>query len=198
MSVERIDRPQVLITGTPPEYQNPGDAGMDLVSTETVTLEPGARVLVPTGVSIALPQGYVGLVTPRSGLALKHGISMVNSPGVIDAGYRGEIGLILWNTDLSNAFTINEGDRIGQLLIMRVAEAQMIQVDSLPGSSRGMGGFGSTDLVDAHFFEMYWRIRYFVINERIARIESHDVMILDVDEGRMAIYHRHSEVVVES
>lgn len=144
MSVERIDRPQVLITGTPPEYQNPGDAGMDLVSTETVTLEPGARVLVPTGVSIALPQGYVGLVTPRSGLALKHGISMVNSPGVIDAGYRGEIGLILWNTDLSNAFTINEGDRIGQLLIMRVAEAQMIQVDSLPGSSRGMGGFGST------------------------------------------------------
>ena len=144
MSVERIDRPQVLITGTPPEYQNPGDAGMDLVSTETVTLEPGARLLVPTGVSIALPQGYVGLVTPRSGLALKHGISMVNSPGVIDAGYRGEIGLILWNTDLSNAFTINEGDRIGQLLIMRVAEAQMIQVDSLPGSSRGMGGFGST------------------------------------------------------
>jgi dUTP pyrophosphatase len=117
---------------------------MDLVSTTTVTLEPGARLLVPTGVSIALPQGYVGLVTPRSGLALKHGISMVNSPGVIDAGYRGDIGLILWNTDQSNPFTINEGDRIGQLLIMRVAEAQMIQVDSLPGSSRGRGGFGST------------------------------------------------------
>lgn len=117
---------------------------MDLVSTATVTLEPGARLLVPTGVSIALPQGYVGLVTPRSGLALKHGISMVNSPGVIDAGYRGDIGLILWNTDQSNPFTINEGDRIGQLLIMRVAEAQMIQVDSLPGSSRGRGGFGST------------------------------------------------------
>ncbi len=117
---------------------------MDLVSTTTVTLEPGARLLVPTGVSIALPQGYVGLVTPRSGLALKHGISMVNSPGVIDAGYRGDIGLILWNTDQSNPFTINEGDRIGQLLIMRVAEAQVIQVDSLPGSSRGRGGFGST------------------------------------------------------
>jgi len=117
---------------------------MDLVSTTSVTLEPGARMLVPTGVSIALPQGYVGLVTPRSGLALKHGISMVNAPGVIDAGYRGEIALILWNTDTANSFTINEGDRIGQLLIMRVAEAQMIQVDSLPGSSRGMGGFGST------------------------------------------------------
>jgi len=117
---------------------------MDLVSTTSVTLEPGARMLIPTGVSIALPQGYVGLVTPRSGLALKHGISMVNAPGVIDAGYRGEIALILWNTDTANSFTINEGDRIGQLLIMRVAEAQMIQVDSLPGSSRGMGGFGST------------------------------------------------------
>ena len=117
---------------------------MDLVSTTSVTLEPGARMLVPTGFSIALPQGYVGLVTPRSGLALKHGISMVNAPGVIDAGYRGEIALILWNTDTANSFTINEGDRIGQLLIMRVAEAQMIQVDSLPGSSRGMGGFGST------------------------------------------------------
>ncbi len=117
---------------------------MDLVSTTTVTLEPGARLLVPTGVSIALPQGYVGLVTPRSGLALKHGISMVNSPGVIDAGYRGDIGLILWNTDQSNPFTINEGDRIGQLLIMRVDEAQMIQVDSLPGSTRGRGGFVST------------------------------------------------------
>jgi dUTP pyrophosphatase len=142
--VERIDRPQVLITGQPPEYQNPGDAGMDLVSTQTLTLEPGARALVPTGVAIALPQGYVGLVTPRSGLALKHGISMVNAPGVIDAGYRGEIGLILWNTDRESAFTITEGDRIGQLLVMRVAEAQLIPVDSLPGSTRGMAGFGST------------------------------------------------------
>jgi dUTP pyrophosphatase len=142
--VERIDRPQVLVTGEPPRYQNPGDAGMDLEAAKTLTLQPGERTLVPTGISLALPQGYVGLVTPRSGLALKHGISMVNAPGVIDAGYRGEIGVILWNTDSTDAFTIHSGDRIGQLLVMRIAEAQMVQVDSLPGSTRGVAGFGST------------------------------------------------------
>ena len=117
---------------------------MDLEAAETLTLQPGERALVPTGISLALPQGYVGLVTPRSGLALKHGISMVNAPGVIDAGYRGDIGLILWNTDSNDAFTITTGDRIGQLLVMRVAEAQMVQVDSLPGATRGVAGFGST------------------------------------------------------
>jgi dUTP pyrophosphatase len=119
---------------------------MDLQSAVDITLEPGARALVATGVSIALPDGYVGLVTPRSGLALKHGISMVNAPGVIDAGYRGEIGLILWNTDQREAFSISVGDRIGQLLVMPVSHALMTQVDSLPGSTRGRGGFGSTGI----------------------------------------------------
>lgn len=117
---------------------------MDLVATEAVTLAPHRRALVPTGVSIALPQGYVGLVTPRSGLAWKHGISMVNAPGVIDAGYRGEIGVILWNTDPEHSFDIAVGDRIAQLVVMRVSEANFIEVDSLPGSHRAEGGFGST------------------------------------------------------
>lgn len=142
--MERIDQVMVLVTGQPLRYAQPGDAGMDLSASQAITLEPGARALVPTGVSIALPAGYVGLVTPRSGLALKHGISMVNSPGVIDAGYRGEIGLILWNTDQVHSFEIEPGDRIGQLLVMRVATAQMTVVDSLPGSTRGREGFGST------------------------------------------------------
>lgn len=142
--MERVDRVQILITGEPPRYAHPGDAGMDLVSSAQLTLEPQQRALVPTGVSIALPAGYVGLVTPRSGLALRHGISMVNAPGVIDAGYRGEIGVILWNTDQAEPFQIAVGDRIAQLLIMRVSEAGFVQVDSLPGSHRAAGGFGST------------------------------------------------------
>lgn len=144
MRVERIDRVQVLITGEPPRYAHPGDAGLDLVATEAVTLAPLQRALVQTGVSIALPAGYVGLVTPRSGLALRHGISMVNAPGVIDAGYRGEIGVILWNTDPDNSFEVSIGDRIAQLLVMRVSEVSFVSVDSLPGSHRAEGGFGST------------------------------------------------------
>jgi dUTP pyrophosphatase len=141
-----VDQVAVLVTGQPPRYAQPGDAGMDLSSTADITLEPGARALVPTGVAIALPEGYVGLVTPRSGLALKHGISMVNAPGVIDAGYRGEIGLILWNTDRNEPFSISAGDRIGQLLVAPVSRAVMTSVDSLPGSTRGRGGFGSTGI----------------------------------------------------
>ena len=142
--MQPLDQVRVLVTGQPPRYAQPGDAGMDLSSSIDITLEPGARSLVSTGVSIALPEGYVGLVTPRSGLALKHGISMVNTPGVIDAGYRGEIGLILWNTDQRESFTISAGDRIGQLLVMPISHAVMTVVDSLPGSTRGRRGFGST------------------------------------------------------
>jgi len=144
--MQPLDQVRVLVTGEPPRYAQPGDAGMDLSASQALTLQPGARALVPTGVSIALPEGYVGLVTPRSGLALKHGISMVNAPGVIDAGYRGEIGLILWNTDQGEPFDIAVGDRIGQLLVMPVSHALMTSVDSLPGSTRGRGGFGSTGI----------------------------------------------------
>ena len=99
---------------------------------------------MPTGVSIALPAGYVGWVTPRSGLAIRHGITLVNAPGIIDAGYRGEIQVVLWNTDLEHSFEIAEGDRIAQLVVTRFAHARMLQVDSLPGSQRDTGGFGST------------------------------------------------------
>jgi len=109
-----------------------------------VTLNPGQRVLVPTGISIALPNGYVALVHPRSGLALKHGISMVNTPGTIDAAYRGELAVILINHDQSESVSFKKGDRIAQLVIQQVEHADFIEVSSLPGSGRGAGGFGST------------------------------------------------------
>jgi dUTP pyrophosphatase len=109
-----------------------------------VTIEPGQRVLVPTGISIALPKGYVALVHPRSGLAIKHGISLVNTPGTVDAAYRGELACILINLDTENAVSFKKGDRIAQLVIQEVEEAEFIEVESLPGSDRGAGGFGST------------------------------------------------------
>ena len=137
---------EILVVGEPPRYQKPGDAGMDLSSTSALTLAPLQRALVPTGVSIALPAGYVGWVTPRSGLALRHGISMVNAPGIIDAGYRGEIQVILWNTDPENSFDVAVGDRIAQLIITPFSRAMIHQVDSLPGSMRDTGGFGSTGI----------------------------------------------------
>ena len=127
-----------------PSYAKPGDAGADLVSRIDVTLKPGERLLVPTGISIALPKGYVALVHPRSGLALKHGISLVNTPGTVDAAYRGELACILINHDLNNEVSFKKGDRIAQLVIQQVEEAEFIEVDSLPGSDRGAGGFGST------------------------------------------------------
>ncbi|AMB58297.1 dUTP diphosphatase [Microterricola viridarii] len=136
---------EVLITASVlPHYAHPGDAGADLHSAESVTLAPGARALVGTGVSIALPAGYAAFVVPRSGLAAKHGITIVNSPGTVDAGYRGEIKVALLNTDQSEPFQIAPGDRIAQLIIMPVAQARFIPVDTLPGSARGEGGFGST------------------------------------------------------
>ena len=136
---------EVLLHGAePPVYAHPGDAGADLVSTEDITLAPGQRATVGTGVSIALPDGYVALVVPRSGLAAKHGITVVNAPGTVDAGYRGEIKVTLLNTDASDAYAITAGDRIAQLLVMPVTRARFIPVDRLPGTQRGDGGFGST------------------------------------------------------
>ena len=127
-----------------PEYAHPGDAGVDLFATEEHVVEPGARALVPTGIAIALPAGYAGFVHPRSGLAIKQGLTVANSPGTIDAGYRGEIRVGLVNLDSQNAVTVKRGDRIAQLVIQKVETARFVVVDKLPGSARGDGGFGST------------------------------------------------------
>lgn len=131
-----------------PEYLHPGDAGADLAAAEAVTLTPGERATVGTGVSIALPNGFVGFVVPRSGLAARHGITIVNSPGTVDAGYRGEIRVTLLNTDASIPYSVAIGDRIAQLVVMPVSRANFIPVGSLPGSHRGSAGFGSTGYRD--------------------------------------------------
>lgn len=136
--------PEVLVVGPVPTYAHPGDAGADITSAERVTLAPGQRALVKTGLSIALPHGFVAYVMPRSGLALKHGVSLVNAPGTIDAGYRGEIGVIMLNTDSTESFEIEIGDRIAQLVIQPVVRAEFVPVSELPGTHRGEGGFGST------------------------------------------------------
>jgi len=127
-----------------PSYAKPGDAGADLTCRVDVTLKPGERALVPTGISIALPNGYVALVHPRSGLAIKHGVTMVNSPGTVDAGFRGELQIILINHDPKEEVSFKAGDRIAQLVIQKVERAEFIEVTQLPGSDRGSGGFGST------------------------------------------------------
>ncbi|MGW9626520.1 dUTP diphosphatase [Microbacterium sp. NPDC055521] len=133
-----------IISANVPFYAHPGDAGADLVSTEAVRLEPGERALIGTGVRIALPEGYAAFVVPRSGLAAKHGITVVNSPGTVDAGYRGEIRVSLLNTDSREAYDVAVGDRIAQLIVMPVVQARFEPVDDLPDSVRGDGGFGST------------------------------------------------------
>ena len=127
-----------------PAYAHPGDAGADLLTTVDVTLAPGERALVPTGVAIALPEGYVALVHPRSGLAARHGLSIVNTPGTVDAGYRGEIKVMLINHDPVTAIDLRRGDRIAQLVIQRVERARFVEVTELPDSLRGAGGYGST------------------------------------------------------
>jgi dUTP pyrophosphatase len=127
-----------------PIYAHPGDAGADLKSTEDLILQPGQRAVVGTGVSIALPDGYVAFVVPRSGLASKHGITVVNAPGTVDAGYRGEIRVTLLNTDSREPYTITAGDRIAQMIVMPVSKAHFVPVETLPGSLRGDRGFGST------------------------------------------------------
>jgi len=127
-----------------PSYAKGGDAGADLTTTIDFTLAPGERQLVPTGIAIALPDGYVALVHPRSGLAIKAGITLVNAPGTVDAGYRGEISCILINHDRFESISFKKGDRIAQLVIQKVERADFIELSELPGSGRGSGGFGST------------------------------------------------------
>jgi dUTP pyrophosphatase len=139
VAVKRLD------AGVPlPAYAREGDAGLDLHAAHDVTLPPGARALVGTGVAIALPPGVAGLIVPRSGLALRHGVSIVNTPGLIDAGYRGELKVLLVNHDLQATVTLRRGERIAQLVIQRVERAELVAVDELPPSERGAGGFGST------------------------------------------------------
>ena len=139
LAVQRLDRGLPL-----PSYARDGDAGLDLYATETVTLGPGARAVVGTGIAVAIPRGWAGFVVPRSGLALRHGLSLVNTPGLIDAGYRGEIRVLLVNHDLSSSVTLARGDRIAQLVLQPVGTAELTEVDKLPDTPRGAGGFGST------------------------------------------------------
>jgi dUTP pyrophosphatase len=136
-----------------PSYAHPGDAGADLTTTVDVHLEPGERALVPTGISIALPEGYVGLVHPRSGLAARCGLSIVNSPGTVDAGYRGEVKVMLVNLDPRQPVVLRRGDRIAQLVVQRVEQATFVEVDELPPSVRGEGGYGSTGMTTAQTAE---------------------------------------------
>ncbi|GAA4742804.1 dUTP diphosphatase [Nocardioides endophyticus] len=137
--VQRLDLDLPL-----PSYAHPGDAGADLVTTVDVTLAPGERAMVPTGVAIALPEGFVALVHPRSGLAARHGLSIVNTPGTVDAGYRGEIKVMLINHDPREPIELRRGDRIAQLVIQRFERAAFVDVEALPESVRGDGGYGST------------------------------------------------------
>ena len=139
VAIVRLDRDLPL-----PSYAHPGDAGADLMTTVDVSLAPGDRAMVPTGIAVALPEGYVALVHPRSGLAARHGLSIVNTPGTIDAGYRGEIKVCLINLDPHTEVTVRRGDRIAQLVIQQVEKARFVEVTSLPGSARGDQGHGST------------------------------------------------------
>jgi dUTP pyrophosphatase len=126
-----------------PSYARPGDAGADLVAREDAKLEPGGgRALVPTGMAVAIPAGYAGFVQPRSGLALRHGVTCLNTPGLIDAGYRDELKVLLVNTDPDHAYEVRRGDRIAQLVIQAVEQAEFTTVEELPASERGTGGFG--------------------------------------------------------
>ena len=127
-----------------PDQAYEGDAGMDLAACEAVTIEPGERAVVPTGLAIEIPDGYAGFVQPRSGLAVRHGIGIVNTPGLIDSGYRGEIRVVLINTDREQRFAVEPGMRIAQLVIVPVAAARLVEVDELAGSERGSRGFGSS------------------------------------------------------
>ena len=145
----RGDRLEVLIKRIDPALPLParahhGDAGVDVYAARDVELAPGERAVVPTGIAIALPDGYAAFVHPRSGLAARHGVTLVNAPGTIDAGYRGEIAVTMINTDRSTPVRFRRGDRIAQLVVQRVERAVFCEVDALPGSARGEGGFGST------------------------------------------------------
>ncbi len=138
--VRRLDPDLAL-----PEYAKPGDAGVDLRATESATLAPGGgRALVPTGVAVAIPRGYAGFIQPRSGLAFKHGVTVLNTPGLIDSDYRGELKVLLVNTDPSEPFEVTRGERIAQLVIQAVEHVEFVEVDSLDETERGEGGFGHT------------------------------------------------------
>jgi dUTP pyrophosphatase len=127
-----------------PERAYTGDAGLDLSACDRHELGPGERATVPTGLAVAIPEGYAGFVQPRSGLAAKHGISVVNAPGLVDSGYRGELRVVLLNTDLDEPFVVEPGMRIAQLVVLRVPELELAEVDELPESERGVRGFGSS------------------------------------------------------
>jgi dUTP pyrophosphatase len=127
-----------------PERAYAGDAGLDLAACERVELAPGERAVVPTGIAVAIPEGFAGFVQPRSGLAARHGIAVVNSPGLIDSGYRGEVRVVLLNTDPERAFVAEAGDRIAQLVVLPIPELDLVEVDELPPSERGVRGFGSS------------------------------------------------------
>jgi dUTP pyrophosphatase len=127
-----------------PDRAYPGDAGLDLAACERVELGPGERALVPTGLAVAIPEGFAGFVQPRSGLAIHHGIAVVNSPGLVDSGYRGELRVVLLNTDRHERFVIEVGERIAQLVVLAVPEVDLLEVDELPPSERGVRGFGSS------------------------------------------------------
>ncbi len=129
---------------TLPERAYSGDAGLDLATCERVELGPGERAIVPTGLAVAIPEGYAGFVQPRSGLAARQGISVVNSPGLIDSGYRGEIRVVLLNTDAEHTFVAEPGDRIAQLVVLPIPELELVEVDELPETERGVRGFGSS------------------------------------------------------
>lgn len=127
-----------------PAYATTGDAGLDLLSAEELTLKPGERTAVPTGIAVAIPEGYAGFVHARSGRALREGLALVNAPGLIDSGYRGEIKVIVVNLDATEPIHVARGDKIAQLVIQPVVQADVVEADSLPDSERGEGGFGST------------------------------------------------------
>jgi len=139
LRVRRLDARAVL-----PTRAYPGDAGLDLYAVEERVLEPGQRASIGTGVSVEIPDGQAGLVLPRSGLAASHGIALVNAPGLIDSGYRGELRVLLLNTDRDQVFAVTAGDRIAQLVLVRVETPAVEEVDELAGSERGAGGFGSS------------------------------------------------------
>ncbi len=129
---------------TIPERAYAGDAGLDLAASEGAVLEPGERKTVGTGLAVAIPEGHAGFVQPRSGLAARHGVTVVNSPGLIDAGYRGEVRVVLLNTDASESFTVEPGMRIAQLVVLELPQVELLEVEELPASERGVRGFGSS------------------------------------------------------
>ena len=141
LKVQRLDKELPL-----PEYAYPGDAGLDLVTAVNIIIEPGERTLIPTGIALAIPEGYAGFVQPRSGLALKQGLTIVNTPGLIDSHYRGEIKIIVLNTDMHNTIELKRGQRIAQLVIQAVPLVEIVECDELDTTERSAGGFGSSGL----------------------------------------------------